>query len=84
MYDNWGRTYLEAQIWHCGDEICNCYQPQIDEISPNCSAGYPWIRRKEIWRGTFCSDPSHEEYEAMIRELTEKAKNLGVPEPSPI
>jgi hypothetical protein len=78
MYDNWGRTYLEAQIWHCGDEICNCYQPQIDEISPNHCGGYPWIHRKEIWRGSFISEPNPKELSAMQKELAEKAKELGI------
>lgn len=75
----WAATRLEARLWWCGDDVCCCYQPQIDLLTPNLGAGYPWIRREEVWRGTFISDPSFEELVGLEKELAEAGEKFGAP-----
>jgi len=55
-YESWAETKVLGQIWHCGDEECDCSQAVIERISPNTDAGYPWIRRERLWEGKFYSD----------------------------
>lgn len=65
----WEDTYEESYIWYCGDEICDCYQPVIEEVSPNRKAGHPWVKRRRVWEGTFFSRPHLEEHKEMAEEL---------------
>lgn len=75
----WAQPILEARLWWCEDELCDCYQPQIDRITPNREAGYPWIRREAIWRGTFHSSPDAKEFAQMKRELKEMMAAMHIP-----
>ena len=77
-HNSWEKIRLVAEMWWCGDDVCNCYQPKIDRISPNREAGRPWIRRKEVWRGTFYSEPSNDEFAEMEKELKEAKKKYGI------
>lgn len=70
--------YLVAEIWGCGDEVCDCYQPQITKILPHVPPRPPWIRREKVWEGTFHSQPEPEEWEQMKRELREAAAANGI------
>ena len=53
---DWRKTWVVASVWYCGDEYCNCTQPQIEIVRPNLKASYPWIQRERIWEGTFRTD----------------------------
>lgn len=55
---DWYVWKIQAYIWWCGDDVCDCTEPLIDVITPNEKAGYPWIERTTIWRGTFRSRDS--------------------------
>ena len=33
--NDWLYPHLEARLWWCEDEECDCTQPQIDRITPN-------------------------------------------------
>jgi hypothetical protein len=76
-------TRLEARIWWCGDDECDCTQPVIERITPNLEAGHPWIRREVLWTGEFLTDTW--EYDRAQREalqfapLREACRRLGVP-----
>jgi hypothetical protein len=76
-YETWLTTRVRAEMWWCGDEHCNCTQPQIDRITPNHDAGYPWIKRERLWEGEFQSDASAEESLAQWRELIAAAEKYG-------
>lgn len=76
LRDEWRKTRLEAQIWGCGDEICDCHQAQIERIRPNFKAGFPWVLREVVWRGTFAC--GGEEVWRMREELHEAARGLGI------
>jgi hypothetical protein len=52
----WASTRFVAIAWWCGDEVCDCTQAQIDKVTPNVTAGYPWIARERVWEGEFFSD----------------------------
>ena len=62
-----------ANMWHCGDEQCDCWQPQIIECSD--PRGFPWT---PIWRGTFLSQPSADEIEALETELEQARIQHGI------
>jgi len=49
----WRTTRRIAEIWWCGDDVCDCEQAVVDDISPNLDVGYPWIRRERVATGTF-------------------------------
>lgn len=73
----WGKTYLAARMWQCGDEVCDCTQPMIEIITPNMVAGAPWIHRKTLWQGAFHSEATIEEraeQESELRKAMEKYK----------
>jgi hypothetical protein len=53
--EEWAAERIVARIWWCGDEVCDCACPQIEKITPNYVAGYPWTRREVLWSGTFVS-----------------------------
>lgn len=77
--EEWEKPYLEARLWWCEDEVCDCTQPQIDLCEPNWEAGYPWIKRKTVWEGTFHSEADREESENQRAELIKKAAEMGIP-----
>jgi hypothetical protein len=68
-YLEWKKTRIIAHMWHCGDEICNCYQPKIERITPNKNNDFPWIERELLWSGTFCTDG--EDSDIREKELNE-------------
>ena len=65
--------YLEAYLWRCG-ESCWCVQPILDHIVPET----PFPARRQLWQGTFSSDPDSEEYEVLIGELRAVAEERGI------
>lgn len=70
--------YLVAEIWRCGDEVCDCWQPQITLISPHDPPMPPWIRRDRKWEGTFISDPDNSELQDIRSELRTAAAKYGI------
>lgn len=81
----WLDTRLEARIWWCGDEYCDCTKPVIERITPNLQAGHPWVHRETVWEGRFLTDTGT--YSLAAREelqyapLREACQRLGVPVP---
>ena len=76
--EEWELARLEARLWWCGDEECNCYQPQVTKITPNREAGYPWIHREDVWQGTFISSPDMKEMNGLLKELKYAAKRYSI------
>lgn len=74
----WRRPRFQAYLWHCGDDECDCYHPVVDLVEPSQKAGYPWIKRTEIWRGSHFSRPDSAELEQMKVELEAKALEMGI------
>ncbi len=72
------RVQLWARLWWCQDEICNCYQPKIEMVKPRQVAHLKTYDRKPLWQGTFCSDPTPQEFQDMVVELQTKAKEYGI------
>jgi hypothetical protein len=80
----WRTTRIVASFWYCGDDYCDCTKPVIERITPNHQAGYPWIRREELWEGTFLTDTwqrEPEEREQQRAELREACHRFGIPIP---
>ncbi len=77
VLDHWGKTWLRAFMWYCGDDVCNCSQPKIIKQSPNWNMGYPWVRQDSVWEGTFRSDG--EDYELLVQELKDAAARYDIP-----
>ena len=71
--------YLIAEIWGCGDEVCDCWQPQITLIKPHNPPRPPWILRETVWEGTFRSWPELAEWDAMRAELRAAAAARDIP-----
>ncbi len=75
---HWRSTKLVSYIWFCGDDICYCTQPVIERVTPNLSAGYPWIKHERLWEGEFTSGPN-EDRSHEIPALKKVAKKFGIP-----
>ena len=77
--DLWNQERLQAYIWWCGDDQCNCQQAQIRGVKPNHEAGYPWIKPVTIWTGTFFTDGEGGEIptEELLDEVN-TMKKLGI------
>ena len=76
----WHSRRLIAYLWWCGDYICDCTQPKVEEIRPNLDAGYPWVCRTVLWEGIFLSGGSElEEYAAQRIELEVAAMEYNIP-----
>lgn len=78
--DAWEMGWQVAEVWYCDDDECACYQPRIEQVSPNREAGYPWIRRETLWEGTFVSTgvfgwPEDVTYASLEDELREALKS---------
>lgn len=74
----WYEIRIEAYIrWWC-DDLCDCWQPVIEEISPNIEAGYPRVYTKRLWEGTFISQPTSEEMKMLEDELKEEKERRGI------
>lgn len=80
-YNRWLTPRLEAYIWFCGDLDCDCSQPMIEHIEPNLRAGYPWIKREHVWKGTYRAEASMSEYKDQVIELRKACKRYGVAVP---
>lgn len=70
--------FIEARLWWCGDEVCDCRQPQIVQKTPNLAVGSPWYRVQTLWEGTFRSEPSSDELAALRRELEDECRKRGL------
>ena len=67
----WDAGCIQAHIWHCGDDTCDCYQPRIDHLVPihHPSLGRPGYRIETLWEGSFISGPTLDEMKMLRREL---------------
>ena len=73
------KTWVVAQMWCCGDDVCDCSQPQIELVGPG--ENYPWLHRAIIWQGIFQSESSGMsmvEYEEQRKELQDEAAKHGI------
>jgi hypothetical protein len=68
---------LEAYIWFCGDDECDCTQPVVERIDPNPQAP-GFIKRTLLWEGTFCCQAGRTERAAQVRELRAAARRHGI------
>jgi len=66
--------YLEARMWWCQDEVCDCHQPQIDRVTANPDDSR-FVRREAVWRGSFKSDG---DMEGLRDELLAAANEHGI------
>lgn len=49
-----GTEVFYLRLWHCGDEICDCWQPQIERRIVNSWVG---ARLMDVpWTGTFFTE----------------------------
>lgn len=69
-----------AYLWWCGDPVCDCTQPIVEEIRPNpACGGHKWVTRTRLGEGTFYSQATEEELAQQYQELEELAWQWGVP-----
>jgi hypothetical protein len=84
-YSEWAVPRLVAELWWCGDDRCDCTQPQIVRLTPNTVMGYPWVHREAVWEGEFLTDTwelSEAEREALhYAPLRGACERLGVQVP---
>lgn len=75
-----------AEIWYCGDDECDCTQPQIVTRTPRPLRGGGTVYDKKVlWEGTFLSESfaytSDELEELQYRPLREACERYGIPIP---
>lgn len=73
----WETPWLEAFMWSCNDD-CECFQPQINRITPNKEVGYPIVNIDPVWRGNFKCDPEPAELNFLKRQLRKEALKHGI------
>ena len=62
----WGDNGTYLTLWDCGDDVCDCHQPQlVRQTKRDDGGGY---KSEMLWEGTFHSQPSAEEWEEFRRE----------------
>lgn len=69
---------IEAYIWWCGDEECDCNQSVIEEVSKKRVRGLFVHPRKRLWEGTFISQPSAQEMDQLNLELKEECEKRKI------
>lgn len=74
---DWRRPRYDASVWWCGDEYCDCQQPQIVLRTPNLTVGRPWDRLTTIWQGEFTT--GGEGYSRLAQELAGECERRGIP-----
>lgn len=83
--ERWRTPRIQAHLWYCGDQECDCTHPVIERITPNVDAGYPWIRRETLWEGTFLSNTweysTEEREELQYAPFRAACQRYGVPIP---
>ena len=47
-----GLLAMRAQVWRCGDEVCDCTQARIEGATQRGPGGSPWYEHA-LWMGTF-------------------------------
>lgn len=67
--------YLYAGTWWCGDDVCDCTQPQIEIILSDP----PWPKREMLWEGSFRCDREPAEKLEDDRELASACERFGIP-----
>ena len=76
--NHWRSEHVYAEMWWCGDEVCDCHQGQIIRNTPNFDSGWPWVHRDVLWRGKFVSEPTPEEMDEMVAELAAECVRRGI------
>lgn len=71
--------YLEAELWHCEDEICDCWQPIVTLRTPNNLCKVSWCF-SGVAEGSYCSNPSCDEADMQRQELTKLMAKYAIPE----
>ncbi len=74
--DNWEAPRMEAYMWWCGSDHCDCQQPRIDYITPDRRGGFPRVNRQNVWSGTY--DCDGEEMDLQFIELEQTAGRFGI------
>lgn len=68
---------LEAYIWHCGDDTCDCNQAVIVKgirfLGRNAH-----VSEERVWEGTFFSEPTADDWVTIRRELVGAAVIYGI------
>lgn len=68
---------IVAEMWYCGDEVCECSQPEINRLTPN--RYYPQcVDRETIEKGPFYSGAAMVEIEEQCKWLLEAARRHNV------
>jgi hypothetical protein len=65
-------------MWHCGDEVCDCTQPQIIGVSTEHWRDPDWKQPKGVEDGPYRSEPTLEERAEQVKWLLEKAAEYQV------
>ncbi len=73
-----GKVYLWASLWWCQDETCNCYQPKIEIVKYKQVQHLRVYDRELFWSGTFVSNPTMQEWQDILVELHDKAREHGI------
>ena len=67
-----------AQMWNCGDEDCDCRQPQILERSTEGWRDPAWQPTVTVAEGPFYSAPIEAEFAEQVRWLVAAAAEYQV------
>ena len=76
-----GLLAMRAQVWRCGDEVCDCTQARIEGATQRGPGGSPWYEHA-LWMGTFRTGWPYEYGEAEraeggpTTELNREARRL--------
>lgn len=66
---------LRAEMWRCGDEVCDCTQPIVVRVTPNLGFSGA-VHREVLWAGTFRSGATLGELAEQEWELEDARQRL--------
>ncbi len=75
----YGKVYVKANMWYCGDEVCNCTQPRIEIMGPNPLTAIRSWSFVRLWEGTFRSDGERDMLRAQRVELIDACRLFRIP-----
>ena len=70
-------------MWYCGDEVCECSQPRIEQRSyrEDDLGRRRYCGSQTLWEGQFRSQAEADERADQLRELAEECDRRGIPVP---
>lgn len=69
---------LQAYVWWCQDEVCDCNQPVVELVQRHPTLGGTACKTTRLWEGKYISEPDADEWLEQRAELTFAASRFHI------